>query len=496
MNRMKNAVFLALTVFSLVSASLLLVIAPINAQTAVPTSISTALKPNPIGVGQMVAFEFQVIPAPPISSDPFVNLTATVTFPSGFKTWHWPVSTNATGGATLFYSFNQTGNYVFSVDFPGQSFKNGQVYTPSKNASTLVIQAEPVETPIAYPTPNPAPTNPPAPTWPISPEFTASYNPSSYNVTNWKTGELQQVDNSSIEFKVTNQPLTGVLTSIHYLVRMFDTSIGAWVEMYTAATYCIQSNADYTILTLPISQPNLLPPSMQNVTCIDFQLQAITNLGKSDWSPTQTVYLTATPSPSPTATVAPVATLPPATQTPTPKPTPRPTPCRLDANTTSGLTVKLTLYGNVTASQFSNVTLTNESAQAAQLSFVLSGQAGNTGFGNVTIPKTMVPNAASIAVLIDGQPAQNQGYSQNANYYYVWFTTHFSTHQVSIVFATGTPNPSASPSPSGNQNPVFLGLDWVQLAILVLMGIIVVAVGAAAFMFLSKRRGTEQTKPA
>jgi hypothetical protein len=185
MNRMKNAVFLALTVFVLVSASFLLVIVPIYAQTTVQTSISIALKPDPVGVGQMMAFEFQVIPAPPTANEPFVNLTATVTFPSGFKTWHWPVSTNATGGATLFYSFNQTGNYVFSVDFPRQSFKNGQVYAPSKGEMTLVVQAQPVETPIAYPTPNPAPTNPPAPTWPISPEFTATLNRATYNVTNY-----------------------------------------------------------------------------------------------------------------------------------------------------------------------------------------------------------------------------------------------------------------------------------------------------------------------
>jgi hypothetical protein len=491
MNRMKNAVFFALTVFGLVSASFLLVFAPINAQTTVQTSISIALKPNPIGVGQMVAFEFQVIPAPLTSNDPFVNLTATVTFPSGFKTWHWPVSTNATGGATLFYSFNQTGNYVFSVDFPGQSFKNGQVYAPSKNESALVIQAEPVETPIAYPTPNPAPTNPPAPTWPISPEFTATLNRASYNVTNYLTNEiLQQVDNSSIDFQVKNQPLTGALTSIYYLVRIYDPSTGYTYDMYTDGTYRIQSNTTYTHLWFMIGQPYSLPSDLLNATSIDFQIQAQTNLGKSDWSTIQTVYLTEIPSPFPTA--APIATLPPATPTPTPKPTWSPPP-RIEANTTSGLIVRMTLAGNVTPSQFSNITLTNESDQAAQLSFVLSGQAGNTGFGNVTVPKTAVCNAASIAVLIDGQRAQNQGYCQNANYYYVWFTTHFSTHQVSIVFATTTT--PTTPSSSGLQNTA-LSFDWIQLAILVFMGIIVVAVVLVAFVLLSKRRGTEQTEPA
>ena len=59
-----------------------------------------------------------------------------------------------------------------------------------------------------------------------------------------------------------------------------------------------------------------------------------------------------------------------------------------------------------------------------------------------------------------------------------------------------TPTPTPTASPSVFKNPVFLGLDWVQIAIIVLMSIIVVAVAVAAFMFLSKKRGTEQTEPA
>ena len=51
-----------------------------------------------------------------------------------------------------------------------------------------------------------------------------------------------------------------------------------------------------------------------------------------------------------------------------------------------------------------------------------------------------------------------------------------------------TPTPSPTASPSGNQNPVFLGLGWVQIAILVVMGIIVVAAGVAAFLSLSKKK--------
>ena len=201
----------------------------------------------------MVALEFQVTPAPPTSNDRFVNLSAGIS-PGG---WDFPVSTNATGGATLFYSFDQTGSRVFFVSFPGQSFKNGQVYAPSQSEMTLVVQAEPVETPTAYPTPNPAPTNPPAPTWHVYLQNSRSaLTAQATNVTNYLTGEiLQQVDNSSIDFQVKNQPLTSALTSIYYLVRIYDPSTGYTSDMYTDGTYQLQSNTTYTHLWLMIGSP-------------------------------------------------------------------------------------------------------------------------------------------------------------------------------------------------------------------------------------------------
>ncbi|MCW4028941.1 MAG: hypothetical protein NWE92_04765 [Candidatus Bathyarchaeota archaeon] len=58
---------------------------------------------------------------------------------------------------------------------------------------------------------------------------------------------------------------------------------------------------------------------------------------------------------------------------------------------------------------------------------------------------------------------------------------------------TPTPTPTATPTPS-LQNPVFLDLDWVQIAILVAMGIIAVAAGVAAFRFLRKDTAQKQTE--
>ena len=54
-----------------------------------------------------------------------------------------------------------------------------------------------------------------------------------------------------------------------------------------------------------------------------------------------------------------------------------------------------------------------------------------------------------------------------------------------------TPTPTSSPSPSSIQNPVFLELDWVQIAILLTMGII--AAAAVAILFL--RKEGNQSKP-
>lgn len=79
----------------------------------------------------------------------------------------------------------------------------------------------------------------------------------------------------------------------------------------------------------------------------------------------------------------------------------------------------------------------DQSAAKTTISFTLTGQSGTTDFGNLTIPKTSVPNGAIPQIFIDNQLCPDQGYTEDANNYYVWYVTHFSTHAVSIVF-TGT----------------------------------------------------------
>ncbi len=105
--------------------------------------------------------------------------------------------------------------------------------------------------------------------------------------------------------------------------------------------------------------------------------------------------------------------------------------------------VDLVVSGNITSSQMSNVTITtNQSANTTILSFNVTGANGSTGFGNITIPKSVVLYGSTPTIYIDNQTAHDQGYTQDANNYYVWYTTHFSPHQISIVFIKTSPSPS------------------------------------------------------
>jgi tungstate transport system substrate-binding protein len=60
-------------------------------------------------------------------------------------------------------------------------------------------------------------------------------------------------------------------------------------------------------------------------------------------------------------------------------------------------------------------------------------------------------------VYIDNQQISNQGYTQDTENFYVWYSTHFSTHQVIILFtqtqSSATPTPTPTKSPTQTANP-------------------------------------------
>jgi hypothetical protein len=178
---------------------------------------------------------------------------------------------------------------------------------------------------------------------------------------------------------------------------------------------------------------------------------------------------TPTSSSSPTAkpTVAP---------TPTPTPTPTTTPnTTIPVAAENGTTVQLSISGNITSTQISNAEIhVNQTAATTTLSFNITGEAGSIGFGNITIPKSQVTIGTSPVIYIDSVRAEQQGYTEDEDNYYVWYTTHFSTHELSIVF-TGTPLTNA---------PADYTL-WIAL-----VAVVVVVCAAVVVLVLRQRKPT------
>jgi hypothetical protein len=210
---------------------------------------------------------------------------------------------------------------------------------------------------------------------------------------------------------------------------------GAW-QVFTnnpvTYTTTLSANAgDTDTVTLYVSD------TAGNQASATYSITLTTNMPTPTPTPSPSPSPTASPTPTPTST-------PTATPTPTPAPSSSPTPSAttVPATTASGATVDLAISGNIISSQMSNVTITtNQSATTTTLSFTVTGESGTTGFGNITIPKNAVPYGTTPTIYIDGQQAQNQGYTQDSNNYYVWYTTQFSTHEISIVFTAGSSIP-------------------------------------------------------
>jgi hypothetical protein len=158
---------------------------------------------------------------------------------------------------------------------------------------------------------------------------------------------------------------------------------------------------------------------------------------------------------------------------PTPTITTKPNLTTIQTITDKGETITLILNGNITSQQISNVKMTtNQTSAQTTLSFAVTGPSGSSGFGNVTIPKNSVPNGAFPQIFVDNLLCQNQGYCQDDDNYYVWWTTHFSTHQISVVF-NGTTLPS----------DVSLSI-WLLIPIILLVVIAVIV----TVIFLERRK--------
>lgn len=156
----------------------------------------------------------------------------------------------------------------------------------------------------------------------------------------------------------------------------------------------------------------------------------------------------------------------------TSNPTPIPTPT-VKATKDDGSKVNLGLGGNITSTQISDLTITtDDAAHSIVVSLTVTGLSGNSGFCNLTIPKSSVDYGTAPIVLIDGETATDQGFTEDSQNYYVWFTTGFSTHQVQIQFKASSIDTADS--------------NWWVTPAAVIVVVVLVIVGLA--VLLSKRK--------
>ncbi len=231
--------------------------------------------------------------------------------------------------------------------------------------------------------------------------------------------------------------------------------------------YCVSEYTGAVEWSYETESRCLSSPAVSNgvvYICSGFSVYAF---GSSDPIPSSTPAPTSTTSTSPASLEASTATL--------------------QAKTDNDRTVNLTINGNITSSQISNVTYaTDEAAKSTTISFTVTGETGTVGFSNITIPKKEVTSGGAPAIYIDDAMAQNQGYTQNAQNYYVWFTTHFSTHKISIVFTADAESMSVPSVSPGHAEAEF---SWLQVFYgVAVAAVIVVVVVVGLLLFVRGKR--------
>ncbi len=182
-----------------------------------------------------------------------------------------------------------------------------------------------------------------------------------------------------------------------------------------------------------------------------------------------TITSTFQANPTASPTQAPTQTASPTTHSPTTVPTQSPTQTSSTPNLTTktilatsddGHNSYITVSGVSDGSDISAATLTSDqSAAKTTLSLTLTGQSQINSFCNITIPKGAILYGTKPTIYVNNQAATNQGYTQDENNYYVWFTTVLETYQLSIVFAS---QPSSQ--------------IWVAIAIVILAIVLVIAI--------------------
>ncbi len=122
---------------------------------------------------------------------------------------------------------------------------------------------------------------------PSVPEFSVKIIRSSYNVVDAQTGQFQQIDNSSIEFTVRNQPFNysfnNTIYHLYYKFQMKSHLEANWTEQ-NPVLYWPNSPYNYSIQDFSRSfyiwdDPPLPVPSNSDYTVVTYVLNASQNWG-------------------------------------------------------------------------------------------------------------------------------------------------------------------------------------------------------------------------
>lgn len=135
---------------------------PVNAHTPpqdIPTYAYITAAPDPVGVDQTVTLVFWLDKIPPTAAgaagDRWTDMTIDVTKPDGSTDNLGPFMSDPVGGSYAFYTPSQTGKYIFTFNFPGQtaslyhptsglpgsqSAYVNDTYLPSTATTTLTVQ--------------------------------------------------------------------------------------------------------------------------------------------------------------------------------------------------------------------------------------------------------------------------------------------------------------------------------------------------------------------
>ena len=210
---------------------------------------------------------------------------------------------------------------------------------------------------------------------------------------------------------------TGGSGTIHYQWYLG----GSAVSGATSSTYSFSGSVGSYSVTCKVTDSASTPVTSPASNAVSVTVNS---------TPTSTATPIPTAAPTPATTPTPKPTVTP-TPSPTPSSTPTPSATTVPTTTDSGAIVDLALSGNITSSQISGSAISpNQSTAITTVSFIMTGSNGQVGFVNMTIPKSAVLYGVSPVVYINGQQAASQGYTQDANNFYVWYTAQFTTNLV------------------------------------------------------------------